>query len=845
MAAWGRYDLGRLGVSVAARVVWYRFRTTLRRRWRGYASLAALIALVGGIAMASLAGARRTQSSFPAFWASTHPSDLSGATGVLNPAIGQVAYNPVRLRQLSLLPHVRRVASQAGLDVLALGADGNPLQLASLPPAPGNGYGSIDGLGFDQDRLVVLAGRLPDPQRPDEFAASPDIARQLGVRVGQTVPYGVYTNAQTNLPGFGTAAVAPQRRSTLTLVGIVNFNTGIVADESDQSSEGIDIFTPAFTRPLLACCANYVSSGVQVDRARNVGLVQSEIAALLPRGFPAIQPAAGTPAKAERAVKPEAIALAAFGVIAALAALLIACQVIGRQLRVDGEDRAVLQAVGASPAMAAGDGLVGIAGAVIAGSLLAAFIAVAVSPMFPLGPVRRFEPGAALNVDWTVVAGGTLVLVLTLGCTAALLAYRAAPHRSTARRQHAGTPASNVAGAAARAGLPPEVVTGVRFALEPGARGAAPVRSAITGTALAIVVLVATLTFGASLHTLVSRPALYGWNWDYALVAGGGSGDIPSQQVTRLLGNDPDVGVWSAAYLATLSVDGQPTPVIAQTPGAAVGPAVLSGHAIEGPDEIALGPVTLAGLHKRVGDTLSVSGGQAARSLRVVGTVSLPAVQSSGLHMEMASGAAVPEDLLSATNRNPFNDPLTGPNLALVRLRSGVDRSHALARLNAIATATGNTANFGVAVVPVQRPAEIVNYRSMGTTPAVLGAGLALGAAVALGFTLVASVRRRRRDLAILKSLGFTRRQIAAAVAWQSTVAVAIGTAVGVPIGVALGRWLWDAFARDIHAVPAPVVPATTLAVVVAGALLLANVVAAGPGREAARTPVALVLRAE
>ena len=57
-----------------------------------------------------------------------------------------------------------------------------------------------------------------------------------------------------------------------------------------------------------------------------------------------------------------------------------------------------------------------------------------------------------------------------------------------------------------------------------------------------------------------------------------------------------------------------------------------------------------------------------------------------------------------------------------------------------------------------QRPAEIVNYRSMGTTPGLLAGGLAVGAVAALGLTLVASVRRRRRELALLKSFGFTQR---------------------------------------------------------------------------------------
>ncbi|MFZ0173463.1 MAG: FtsX-like permease family protein, partial [Acidimicrobiales bacterium] len=145
----------------------------------------------------------------------------------------------------------------------------------------------------------------------------------------------------------------------------------------------------------------------------------------------------------------------------------------------------------------------------------------------------------------------------------------------------------------------------------------------------------------------------------------------------------------------------------------------------------------------------------------------------------------------------------------------------------------------------VQRPAEIVNYQSTGATPAILASGLAAGAVVALGLTLVASVRRRRRELALLKTLGFTQRQLAAAVAWQASVAAMIGAAVGVPVGIALGRWLWILFAREIYAIPEPSVPVLEVVVIVLGTLVLANLVAAIPGRIAARTPTALVLRAE
>jgi ABC-type lipoprotein release transport system permease subunit len=115
----------------------------------------------------------------------------------------------------------------------------------------------------------------------------------------------------------------------------------------------------------------------------------------------------------------------------------------------------------------------------------------------------------------------------------------------------------------------------------------------------------------------------------------------------------------------------------------------------------------------------------------------------------------------------------------------------------------------------------------------------------ALGLTLAASVRRRRRDLATLKALGFTRRQLLSTICWQSSVTVGIGVVVGIPLGIALGRWLWTLFAREIYVVPDPTVPLLSVIIVAIGALLFANVVAIIPGRIAARTPTARVFQSE
>jgi hypothetical protein len=76
-------------------------------------------------------------------------------------------------------------------------------------------------------------------------------------------------------------------------------------------------------------------------------------------------------------------------------------------------------------------------------------------------------------------------------------------------------------------------------------------------------------------------------------------------------------------------------------------------------------------------------------------------------------------------------------------------------------------------------------------------------------------------------------------------VSAGVGAVFGIPLGIGLGRWLWALFAKGISAVPDPTVPVLWMVVVGAGALAFANLVAVVPGRIAARTPTAVLLRAE
>lgn len=147
--------------------------------------------------------------------------------------------------------------------------------------------------------------------------------------------------------------------------------------------------------------------------------------------------------------------------------------------------------------------------------------------------------------------------------------------------------------------------------------------------------------------------------------------------------------------------------------------------------------------------------------------------------------------------------------------------------------------------MPVQRPAEIVNSGSVGNAPVLLAAALALGAMVSLGLALATSVRRHRYDLAILKTLGFTKHQVAATVFWHATTTVAVGFAIGAPLGAAAGRGLWNLFAGQLDVVAEPRVPLLVLLGIGVAALTIGNMVSAAPARAARRINPATFLHSE
>lgn len=838
--------------NAAARVGWFWFRTNYARRWTNYLTIIVLIGSIGGLALGSVAAARRTQSSYNMFLASTNPSDLTLTVGAPNISS--------KLARLPLVKHVG--VSTYSVNAFAPNQSGLP----TFPKALVNGTvtmsGSLVDEYFREDRVAIVEGRMPNVRKANEFMADPLAAKAMGWHLGEYVHLIFFTDAQSSRKDFGVKYVKPQVDMRMHLVGLMVPNDDVLLDQVDRIPE-LAIFTPALTKQLVNNAYHYNTYSLQLTHGvRDVSAVQREIIAALPPGTTYDFHVNSTvAAEVNRSLEPESISLEVFGLIAGLAALIIAGGVIARGLQRESRDLEILRALGGSPSMSLRASLLGPLTAVFLGSVLAVVVAFALSPLAPIGPVRAVYPRGGFLFDPPVLVFGLLAMVVILGAMTATLASRQSRRPKGSRTL--STPLSSRAGRiASDLGLPVTAVVGIRFALEPPVdRDAAPVRSALLGAVMAVTIAAATLTFGSSLNTLVTHPPLYGWNWNYALTSNGNG--VPPQ-AARLLNSDPYVSGWSGDDYANAQINGVTVPIILTTYRAKVTAAILSGHEVTGPDQIVLGAETMKDLHKHLGQTVTVTYGTKKdypvyvppTKLTIVGTATLPAIGGTlTAHTSMGDGAIIPLSIEPKAFMKYIHYPdqtLDGFSSIFVRLKSGVPTAPALASLRRIASigqkeiqATPNGGGSDVAVVSVRYPAEIENYRSIGIIPNLLALALALGAVVALGLTLVASVNRRRRDLALLRTLGFKSRQLLSAVAWQASVAGAVGLIFGLPLGVLAGRWLWTLFANNIYAVPHPSEPVISLVIVALSALLLANVVAALPGRSAARTSAAQVLRGD
>ncbi|GAA1493408.1 ABC transporter permease [Curtobacterium herbarum] len=110
-------------------------------------------------------------------------------------------------------------------------------------------------------------------------------------------------------------------------------------------------------------------------------------------------------------------------------------------------------------------------------------------------------------------------------------------------------------------------------------------------------------------------------------------------------------------------------------------------------------------------------------------------------------------------------------------------------------------------------------------------------AAVGVVNALALGVLQRRRELGLLRVLGLTGAQVRRMIVTEAVQMVVAAVVTGLVLGTAYGWLGGQTLLGTLRSVTAPVLPPTTIAVVVVGALVLAVVATVAPVRRAMRVP--------
>jgi ABC-type lipoprotein release transport system permease subunit len=803
-------------------------RAQLRARRAAWALLAILIGLSGAVVMVAAAGARRTDSAYTRYLTTTHAADL-----LLSPDQSGVA----RLyADLARIPGSDAVAPVIGYGTAPVGDPHQPL----LVDAAMN-----DVLGHRVEHPLLTQGRLPDPNAPYEVVADRNAAHVLGLHAGSTIRVAV-ARAEEELPDFARDPIV-----TLSVVGIGTTRDSVVNVNALASQPSL-IAGPAFTRrfgpAFYAFDGAYVKLHQGESKAAFISAAQA-VARRYPQtggGFFAADESQQA-ARVESAIRPQAIALALFALLTALTVVVAVGQVVARQVHAASSDSETLAGLGMVRRRRAAVVGAQVALAAVAGAFIACVVSILASPLMPIGPARVAEPHPGVAIDWSVLLVGFAAIIFLTIAVAIFPVWRGAavrvvPDAGASRR-------STLGDAARRAGVPASVSIGIGHATgTSGPRSALPTRSALVGTVVAVAAISGALTFGVNLARFVDTPRLYGQSWD--VTADAQFSTVPASVITKLLAGEPGVVAWTWGEHGDVTVDGHSVAAIGLVPGRGelLSATAVEGRAPAGAGEIALGAKTLASAHGAIGHVVKVGlegsapGAPKPVAMPVVGRAVFPFFgRGSFTPTGLGIGAEIRER--AAGTLNPGQD---GYNFVLVRVADGPQHDAEVARVvhDLVSTDACGLDNQ-CQVTTAARPVDVLNYSRVRATPLLLAAVLAFLATLAVGYLLITSVRRHRRDFAVLRTFGFTRAQVMGAVAAQATTVAIVALVVGLPCGVLLGRLAWDAFTHSLAVPNNAVAPVLGLVVAIPIAVLLANLLAAGPGLIAARLRPADALRRE
>lgn len=801
-------------------------RILLRNNAVATVALAVIAGLAAAVPIAGWAAARQTHAALPEF---LERSDLSDVVAFFCPeevgdlsdidldseegyAAQQACFSHDQAAErdaVAAMPEVATALRSAPMVGTADTGNGPEvvLVLAQLDPvlAPPIGSGEL------------IAGRWFDGTSAGDLVVSETIAKLPGWSLGSTALFAPYLMTQADCAGEGTCAAAGETLQ-VTVVGVVREVADLAATTDDTGSYYL---SSAWWDRYGASEPFLYGTGVEVWAAPGVSPLELEdaINARYPgRAFVELSEPEDL-ATLRDAIGYEARAASLFALFTAIAALMFVGQAIVRQASKEAADLPILISLGAGRRMLVITILLRSALIAAGAAVVTALTAYLLSPLGPVGVARRAEPGTHA-FDLPVVLVGLSALVVAVCGLGAIPAWRA--FRRTPNRTIEPSPVS----AWAAASLPPAAATGVAAALARHQRGRSALTGAIVAMACATAGVVAATTLTASLSSVLRYPEQYGVTWDVAV------GNIDSNEGELAAGaavaNIPGISGAVGIHDATAISNGHVVPMMGFVEVAGLNdfdPAIVDGRAPARPGEIALGRNTMAQLGLKIGDefVFTLDG---PNNDQLQATVVGQALLNNTYGLEAGTGALFYADWIV---------PLIGgqPQQIAVRISPDANRTEVLAALQDA---------FPNSVVPPTPPTSLRNLVRIDGIPALLAMVIGALALAALAHALVVSIRGRQHELAVLRSLGFTRRQVAASVRWQ---AITIGVAsltLGIPGGMLLGRWVWRLLSSNIGLSAAPVSELWPLVVVGVGVISVTVLLSVVPGWRALRTRPSVAL---
>lgn len=850
--------------------MWQRTRASLRSQWRTLVVLALVLALGGGIALTALAGARRTQTAVARFVA-YNETDQGGF--IYGNVFAPPAAPDVPADSLALAPVEQQVVDLPEVAAYFRA----PYLFVTTDPTRNDSSRRINVVGVADaalfrtvDRPILVSGHLPDPADPHGAVINETAARQAHLQVGSTVPLYAFSAEQV-ANGDVTAGVSPDSSPpagptfTVTVAGIIRMPSDVsavvrIAEKQDVSYEGQQSMavTPAFVVQLAKSIGTPVSQlpsinlvGVRLHAGASWDAFTTKANAI---GGGTINAEAGDvfqthPAakSAQRGTRLVAIALVLFGAVVAVVTLLLVGQALSRLVTADADDLAILSALGATRRQLIGIETMRAAVVGIGGAVVGLAVAIAGSTIMPIGLARQAEVHPGVEVNTLILLPGALLIAVVATAAAALAAIRATRWSGVAARPDPHARPKRIASLVGRLPLPVAAGLGVGDRIGVTARGR---RTASTvarlGAATAVIAFIASVTIGASIDHMARSARDQGWNWDAVV---GNINDQVDREADggRLLAQNPAISEYSAIAIiagadqGTAVIDGHTVnSLLAIDPmRGSVHPPLVRGRPPQADDEIVLASGTMHDLHRDIGDTVHIPTPQGDRALRVVGEMIAPAfggVLTDGAGDGGWISGSVVHEIQATESPTENGPPPTAFVLFAVRYAPGVRPGDAYASLRR---------DFGRTVLTWLPSTDAINLQSVDRLPVLLAALIAVIGIVTIANTLVASARLRRRDLAVLKTVGLERRQIAATVAWHATSMILVALVVGVPVGLRAGTWIWSLMADGINSPTNAVVPVLTVAAVPVVAIAVTLVTAAAPAWATAQLDAAEVLRSD